>query len=361
MRFCVVLFLLSLAGCSVARDLVPADATSAFPEGRTFLVVNARTLAGDPTTLAVRDGSIVALADLPRDAPRFDAAGATIVPAFIDAHVHFAYDPVAAAHFAGGIAAAIDLASPIEALRAPNTDPLTVLRAGPMITAVGGYPLNSWGRAGYGIECNDAATCAARVDELVVAGAALIKVPIEDAGGLDDASLIAIAQRTHAAHRLLVAHALSARAIARAIRAGVDVLAHTPVVAIDDATSEALRGRVVISTLGAFGGAQTTVANLARLRAHGVDVVYGTDLGNTRTTGIDGHEVALLAAAGLDIDAIVAAATSSPARVFGLSRYGSLEPGHAASFLLYRADLRADPTQLARPDRVVMNGATVGP
>ena len=107
----------------------------------------------------------------------------------------------------------------------------------------------------------------------------------------------------------------------------------------------------MISTLAAFGG----VENLRALRAHGVDVVYGTDLGNTRTTGIDPREIALLAEAGLDLAAIVEAATATPARVFGLPRHGALTPGHAASFLLYRGAL-TDPTLLASPDVVVLDG-----
>lgn len=346
-----------LAGCGAAPDVAQGDATTAFPDGRTFLLVGARTLRGEPTTLAVRDGTIVEPSDLSEDAPRFDARGATIVPAFVDAHVHLSYDPVAEAHAAGGIAVAVDLASPIDAL-GNAAAPMTILRAGPMITSVGGYPLDSWGRGGYGIPCTDATSCAARVDELVHAGADLIKVPIEDGGGLDDASLAAIAARAHAVDRLLVAHALTDTAVRRAIAAGVDVLAHTPVVPIDDETAEALRGRAVISTLGAFGGSDSTIENLARLRAHGVAILYGTDLGNTRTTGIDPRELALLAAAGLDTEAIVATATATPARVFGLARHGSLEPGRAASFLLYQSDVRADPTRLAHPVRVVLDGAS---
>ncbi len=341
-----LVFALALVGCGGALDATP-DA----PVGSaTFLLTNARDLEGTPITLAVVDGSLVARDELPPSAPRMDAEGATIVPAFVDAHVHLSYDPVATEHAAGGIAVAIDLAAPIEALTSPG-DPLLVLRSGPMITSPNGYPLDSWGRAGFGIECADASSCTARVDQLVTAGAAVIKVPIEDVGGLDDASLAAIGARAHALHRLFVAHALTQMAVTRALRAGVDVLAHTPVTALDETTLEAMRGHAVISTLSAFGGVET----LRALRAHGVDVVYGTDLGNTRTTGIDPDEIALLAAAGLDLAAIVEAATATPARLFGLPRHGELSPGHAASFLLYRRAL-TDPTQLASPDVVVLDG-----
>jgi hypothetical protein len=52
-------------------------------------------------------------------------------------------------------------------------------------------------------------------------------------------------------------------------------------------TIEAWRGRAVISTLSAFGGATATIENLKALRAAGVTVIYGTDLGNTRDPRID--------------------------------------------------------------------------
>lgn len=351
----VLVWALLLIACGAGNDEVAAEGASTIPVAPAYRVVNARSLEGSALVLGVADGSLVDPDSLPRGVPAFDAEGATIVPAFVDAHVHLTYAPVGAAHAAGGIAVAVDLASPVEALRS-TTDPLLVLRAGPMITSVGGYPLDAWGRAGYGVECSSPVGCAARVDELVAAGAAVIKVPIEE-GGLDDESLSAVAVRAHASGRRLFAHALTAAAVERAASIGVDVLAHTPVTPIDEALAERLRGRAVVSTLSAFGGGAAAVANLARLRAHGLDVLYGTDLGNTRTTGIDPREIALLVAAGLDAPAIVEAATRTPARVLGLSRHGSLALGYAASFLVYRADVAGDPTRLARPDLVVIDGA----
>src|SRR5262249_31362684 len=116
-----------LVGCGGAAPS-PSDAM-AMPDAHAYLGTNARALDGTPLELAARHGMLVELDALAPDAPRFDAEGATIVPAFVDAHVHFSYDPVEAAHAAGGIAVALDLASPIEAL-AIHDDPLVVLRAG---------------------------------------------------------------------------------------------------------------------------------------------------------------------------------------------------------------------------------------
>ena len=358
--WCVAALLVALlfTGCGGApsSDDGVSEAASDAPLPRSYRVVNAVDLEGHAFGFDVADGVIVAPGSLGGEVVVRDMGGALVVPAFIDAHVHLSFWDVADAHARGGIALALDLASPEVTLTSPpDTSPLLVLRAGPMITARGGYPLESWGHDGYGTECDDPASCASRADALITEGAYVIKVPVEDVGGLDDASLAAIARRTHAHHRLLVAHALTDRGALRAARLGADVLAHAPVETLSDETVEAWRGRAVIATLGAFGRS-SAIDNLVRLRDAEVSVLYGTDLGNARTTGIDADEIALLARAGLDAAAIVRAATETPRRVLGLPRHGALGVGDAASYLVYRGDVRADPTRLAHPEEVVLDG-----
>ena len=67
----------------------------------------------------VRDGRFVSPSEDGPDADVIDAAGAFVVPAAIDAHVHFAYLPAEHAHALGGVAGAVDLASPMAYLDAP--------------------------------------------------------------------------------------------------------------------------------------------------------------------------------------------------------------------------------------------------
>lgn len=358
MRVVVAVLLGLLVGCGGAPSS-DDGASHDVPEGSfpaTHRVVNAIDLEGHALTFDVADGVIVAPGSLGDDVVVRDMEGALVVPAFVDAHVHLTYWDVAEEHARGGIAVALDLAAPEVTLTSPpDTSALLVLRAGPMITARGGYPLESWGHDGYGTECDDAASCALRAEALIAEGAHVIKVPVEDAGGLDDESLVAIVEHAHSHERLVVAHALTDRGALRAARIGADVLAHAPVEPLSDETIEAWRGRAVIATLGAFGRS-SAIDNLARLRAVDVAVLYGTDLGNSRTTGIDAGELALLVRAGLDADDLVRAATETPRRVLGLPRHGALGVGDAASYLVYRGDVRADPTRLARPDEVVLDG-----
>ena len=149
-------------------------------------------------------------------------------------------------------------------------------------------------------------------------------------------------------------HALSNASAALAARAGVDILAHTPVTPLRDDTIAAWRGRAVISTLAAFGGSAAAVHNLAKLRAAGCTILYGTDLGNLRDAGPSADEVQLLRAAGLDDAAITAAMTTTPAAFWGFG-FG-IAAGTEATFLMLDRDPRTDATALLSPTAVYRSG-----
>ena len=289
-----------------------------------------------------------------------DVGGRWLTPAFIDSHVHLTYHPIGEALKAAGIAAAVDLASPERSLgTAASADGLRVLASGPMVTPPAGYPTQSWGADGYGVECLGATACRATVTRLLDRGAHLIKLPGGQGPDHDPATLAAIVEAAHARGALVAAHALQDDATKRAAAAGVDVLAHTPVEALTADTLAAWTrggGRAVISTLAAFGGAPTTVDNLRRLRGAGATVLYGTDLGNTRVAGISAEEIALLAAAGLDGEAILASGTRDPAKLWGLDDLGRIGRGMAASLLVLDGDPLANPSVLATPAQVWING-----
>ncbi len=223
--------------------------------------------------------------------------------------MHLDYDPVADQLAAAGVTAVVDLGGPIDMLA--RHYPIEVIGSGPMITSPGGYPTDAWAPASYGIGCADEACARAAVARVVAAGARVIKLPFAP-DGLDPAIAPAAVAAAHAAGLPVACHALTDRDAAAAAAAGCDVLAHTPVEPLADTTVDAWRGRTVITTLAAFGGAPAAVDNLRRLRAAGVRVLYGTDLGNDRVTGIDPEELRLMAAAGMSDDEIRAAMTTTP-------------------------------------------------
>jgi imidazolonepropionase-like amidohydrolase len=339
-------WMMLLVGCGEAQAEGPSDA-----------VLRGGTVVGlGKLDVALRNGKIAEMGPgVGAGLPVVDITGSFVVPAFVDSHVHFAYLDRVAAMADGGIAAAVDMAAPLESIGRP-TPPIRVLWSGPMVTAVGGYPLNSWGAAGYGWPCTTPADATSAVDLLKAAGAGLIKLPVTEAPQLDDAALAAAASEAHASGLKVASHALGDVEAARAAAAGADLLAHTPVEPLSDATVAAWAGKTVVSTLRAFGGSADAIENLRRLRAAGTVVLYGTDFGNTRTTGIDGEEVALMVAAGMNGRAILDAGTKIPAAYWGWTDLGAVEPGKPASLLVLPRDPLVDPSVLARPDQVWIGG-----
>jgi imidazolonepropionase-like amidohydrolase len=69
------------------------------------------------------------------------------------------------------------------------------------------------------------------------------------------------------------------------------------------------------------------------------------------------HELALLTQAGLSAGAALAAATSQPARIFGLADRGRIAPGLRADLLLVEGDPAADITATRNIVAVWRNGA----
>lgn len=305
--------------------------------------------------VTIRDGKIEAVGEAATEVEHVDATGRFLVPAFIDAHVHLTYYPVAEQLLNHGIVAAVDLAAPLDAFSV-DVQPLTLLASGPMITAVQGYPTLDWGRDGYGLEVATPEAAKAAVDQLFADGAALIKTPFTSEPSLSAETVQAVVARAHEHQLKVVGHALEASAAARAASAGIDVLGHTPVEPLDEATLAAFSDKAVISTLAAFGGAPATIANLKALRERGATILYGTDLGNTRDNAIQVAELQLLAQAGLDGAAILASGTTTPAAYFGFSDLGSITPGKRAALLVLAQDPLQTPETLAVPVQVYIDG-----
>ncbi|MDP2308941.1 MAG: amidohydrolase family protein [Pseudomonadota bacterium] len=308
----------------------------------------------------VDQGRIVSVGPAPEggfgpDVAIVDVTGAWLTPAVIDSHVHLAYLPEGDEMARGGIAAVVDLAAPTAWLSADHA-PLRVVASGPMITAVGGYPTEGWGRNGYGLEVTSAAEGADAVDTLYGLGARVIKLPVTSGPQLAADVAAAVVTRAHALGIPVVSHALDDADAALAAAAGIDALAHTPVSPLSAPTLAAWSGRAVISTLGAFGGSDAAVANLAALEAAGATILYGTDFGNSRTAGVNAGELALLVEAGLTPAEVIAATTSTPAAFWGLDDLGAIAPGKAASLLVLPGDPRVDPTVLASATAVYLDG-----
>ena len=302
-----------------------------------------RAGSGEPVELRIEDGVFTEVgATVDRtDATPTDAGGRFVVPGFIDSHVHLAYLPEAPGMAAGGITGAVDWAAPIGWLAERPTD-LRILASGPMITAPGGYPTTSWGRDGYGVECATLADAVRAVDLVVDAGAEVIKLPLAGGPELDEATLAAVVERAHERGVKVGVHALDDSGARRAAVAGADLLVHMPTTALSEDTISTWADRAVVPTLSAFGSSSVARDNLARLRAAGATILYGTDFGNARNVGISVPETQAMVQAGMSPAEVVQAATLGPATYWGWDDLGRLEVGAVGVTVLLETDPTVD-------------------
>ena len=335
------------------------------------------SLCADGVLVVGPDGAIAALGasgevTLPEGVRRLGGPGRWVGPGLVDAHVHLAFGGPGAA-LAGGLVAVRDLGAPLAAAMAWQAEvgPPCCAVAGPLLTSPGGYPTRSWGVGGFGAEVTDAAVAARLVRALAADGVDVIKVALEPAAGSVPSPevLRAAVDAAHALGLGVTAHALTVSMVERALDAGVDELAHTPVEVLPDALVGRLadRGTPVVSTLQALcrgGSARAVLRNAAALHAGGVPLVYGTDLGNAGTRpGVDPRELDRLARVGLGREGALrlAATAARTALGMGSAPAGRLAVGHPAHVVLLDTDPLVEPAAWRAPLAVVSAGRVLAP
>jgi imidazolonepropionase-like amidohydrolase len=283
------------------------------------------------------------------EAARIDGQGLTLVPGFIDAHVHIGfYEPRRV--LSGGVTTVRDLAWPpeliwplVRASRSPSFDGPTIVAAGPMITVPGGYPTRAgWAPTGTGRPVSSAGEARAAVEEVAGKGAVIVKVALNPEAGptLDRSLLTAIVERAHERGLKVTAHLYGLDELDKALDAGVDELAHMlmsaeriPDEAIDRMVDQEM---AVVPTLSIRSGRDRRIAidNLGRFHSAGGRIVYGTDLGNAGPRpGIDRREVRAMSRAGMAPLEIIRAATVASAGWLGLDDVGVLASGFRADIV----------------------------
>lgn len=354
-------------------------------------------------TVLVRDGLIAevgARLRVPAGTAVIDGQGATLLPGLIDAHTHsFGSARNDALRF--GVTTELDMfnasgqlaAAKTERAGRARTDRADLWSAGTLVTAKGGHGTQ------YGVPIptlDDPAQARAFVDARIDEGSDYIKLVLEelrDAQGkprlntLSEASLRAAIQAAHARDKLAVVHVSRAEEAKLAIDAGADGLVHINADRLDDPQLIAAikrRGAFVVPTLtvehsayGAGNGKQLSAdarlapfltsaqkdelarsfgwrvepdkaknasENVRLLHQAGVAVLAGTDAGNPGTShGASQHgELELLVAAGLSPLEALRAATSLPARSFGLDDRGRIARGLRADLVLVEGDPTVD-------------------
>jgi imidazolonepropionase-like amidohydrolase len=328
-------------------------------------------------TVVVRDGRVERVGaagevEPPAGAEVIDGTGGTLLPGIVDAHVHLDFYPPAEV-LAGGVTTVRDLGWPAARLAAlreqaepPGAPSPRLLAAGQIVTVPGGYPTRApWAPHGTARPVAGAAEAARAVEELAAAGAAVVKVALDDRVGptLPEPVLAAVVATARAHGLGVTAHIGTAREAEKALAAGVGELAHWP---FDQRTlPDALIARLAESmTVVPTLHIQPTPARrrgMRRFVALGGRVVYGTDLGNQGPPpAVDVEELRLLVAAGLTPARALATATSAAAAHLGLADAGRVAPGARADLLLVAGDPLADLAALSRVRLVTRDGWVAG-
>jgi imidazolonepropionase-like amidohydrolase len=376
----------------------------------------------DHAEVLVRDGMIIAVGPrlaASDEIPRVGATGATLIPGLIDAHAHVGPGrPEQALVF--GVTTVLDMFNDPAAIAGLKTTAessparmASVFSAGTGATAPGGWP---WWLVEAGVfkpfpTLSRVQEVETFVADRIAAGSDYIKIfSTGDGSGEDPNALSAeiigtIIETAHRHGRLAVVHAQFTNRAVEAIELGADGLMHAPIdrrPAAHLAEIAAERGVFVVPTMGVLAGSYGTsrgrlvrddpllgrylddtargflsidrpsqatteqnfdhlIRNVSELNALGVPLLAGTDATNPGVAhGASLHdELILLSDAGLTPGQVLTAATQGPARAFGLTDRGSIEPGRRADLVLVDGDPTRDITATRRIRQIWHQGVPV--
>jgi len=351
----------------------------------------------------VRDGRIEA-ADccasaihLPPDYEVIDVAGGTIMPGLVDVHVHITSwllgnEPGAVEIGArdrmlpwlqAGFTTLRDLGTvpslfpsvtqSVDNLEAEALAP-RVVWAGPIITAVGGYPVPVPAYAPVAQEVASTEESRVLVNRLADDGARVVKLGLEqgyysDLGWplLTVDTVRAIVDEAHGRGLRVTAHVTSLDELGLALDGGVDDLAHAPLESIpDDVIREMVAQGIGMATTATVWGraeAQRTAAtNAKRLADAGGVVAVATDFGCCQQVpGIEPYldEMRWLLTAGMTPMQVIVAATKGASELSGRHDSGTIEPGKFADLIILGGDPLAQLNALRDVDTVIQAGRIV--
>jgi imidazolonepropionase-like amidohydrolase len=195
-------------------------------------------------TLVIQEGRIIAVGpraevNVPDDAQIIDVQGSTILPGFINAHVHLGFDEEKLEAWAqGGVTTVRDLGAFRSADLFSRRDALLMdngyarlVAAGPIVTVPEGYPMVPWGVKGLPVTSPEDA--ASKINGLLDEGADVIKIAVESGyifsekiPVLSAEEAAAIVSVAHERGTVVSAHVTASQDLARALDAGVDDIAH---------------------------------------------------------------------------------------------------------------------------------------
>lgn len=334
-----------------------------------------------PAFIVVRGERIAAVRNvaerLAAGASVVDLGAAILLPGMIDAHVHLTLGGPAAANakatLDAGFTTVQDLGSMEYAALGLRDSIAAGLLPGPRILASGPWLGVTGGTCDFsGIGVRGDSAFARRVREDVARGADLIKLCVtgwaadgfSDPGRveLSDGELRAAIAQAHGMGRRIVAHAIGAEGVRRAVEAGIDGIAHGGFA--DDATLVRMRERGVwlAPTLRSFEvqarspALDSLSSHMRRVLKSPAPLVFGTDAG-VIPNGRNAREFGALVRHGLDLPRALRMATVEAAKAVGMQdRAGRLAPGLLADIIAVDGDPLTDPSAMERVVFVMRNG-----
>jgi imidazolonepropionase-like amidohydrolase len=353
-------------------DAIP-DAVVVFQDGR---IVN----AGPRTQV-----------EIPSNVTKIDVKGGTILPGFINAHVHAAYSATKLKAWArGGVTTVRDLGAlgPYTPARFEIRDTLCanpkcarLVAVGSFINVKGGYPEAYWG--GHPVTIASPREARQAVNKLIDDGADVIKTAMESGYSfgrsgwplLSKEEAAALVETAHERGKPVTAHVTSARDLKRALDAGVDEIAHMVV----DELSEQLISRMVgsgirwvptlelwqgISRLYPVNHGSMAIKNLALFVEAGGEVVLGTDYAGAPRVNFDLgmtiHEIKWMQEAGMTPMQIIVAATRNGARSCNMEKeLGTIEAGKQADIIVVKGDPLIDVDAFTKASLVLRGGKPI--
>ncbi len=336
-----------------------------------------------------------------------DLGEATILPGLIELHAHLSFQNVPAdTVLKHGITTIRDLGGPVHQPYGGNGN-LRVLTSGPIITAAHGYPIPILGASDIAIAASTEEEARRTVRNLINQGAVIIKIALEPGGEigapwsahhdhghqhpahsdkkqihshqaltdhpasnvkqewplLSEKIVKAIVSEAHQHNRKVTAHIAEVRGAQIAINAGVDEWAHMPCNQIprqllEKAVSQHVK---IVTTLDTLSKCTGIEHNTRTWSALGGELLYGAEIAHPDIPrGIDAQElIYMMKMAGMELAAVLRAATSKAGQQLDIPLLGTLQPGAPADIIAVQGDLHHQLKNLEYPDLVISGGKII--
>ncbi len=385
----LIIILSTFTACSPIVQNSPTPTLQLTEEPQPIAIINGTLIDGNGTdpikdaALIINGSRISAVGKrteiaIPAGAKIIDAQGGTILPGFINTHVHYGFDERNLAEWAaGGVTTVRDegvingrpLKELLQWRKDISSDPkyARLVSAGQMISVPGGYG---------DLIVNSEVDARQKVLEEIQTGVDLIKISLEDGyagkSGLPKLSQTEIDTIIVAAHEInlrVSGHVTQARYLNILVDSGIDDIAH---LAYDPISPDVLQkmvdqGIYLVPTFTVFRnyGAPdySLVTNLSNFVKLGGKVALGNDYGGGPKEfelGIPMIEIEMMSKSGMTPMQIIQASTSNAAHVVGLEdQIGTLESGKIADILIIDGNPLEDLQNLIRINTVIHNGVII--